>query len=81
MEVLTKPSKVVATASEIMNHSCWSEQLDRRRKVKGHGNRVFRQFSLHCGGNCEVVCYLSDIQDGLDRGGRLHVARRKTGVN
>lgn len=32
MEVLTKPSKVVATASEILNHSCWSEQLDRRRK-------------------------------------------------
>ena len=37
MEVLTKPSKVVATASEILNHSCWSEQLDRRRKLKGHG--------------------------------------------
>ena len=61
MEVLTKPSKVVATASEILNHSCWSEQLDRRRKLKGHGNRVFRHFSLHCGGNCEIVCYLSEV--------------------
>ena len=46
MEVLTKPSKVVATASEILNHSCWSEQLDRRRTTPERAERQGTKMTL-----------------------------------
>lgn len=61
MEILTKPKAVQCTVEELLNHKCWSEALHRRRKVKGHGNRVFRQFHLVCGDDCEIVCYLSEV--------------------
>ena len=41
--------QVVATCEELLNHKGWKERINLRRKIKGHGNRIFRTFELDCG--------------------------------